>query len=108
MVGVTGAQEAPITTHMNNPQDIKSKAKRLSWLLRHGANESGLAMDSAGFAAVADVLALTHLTHAELAVVVAENDKSRYELSVDGARVRACQGHSTAGTPVTQAGLEST
>src|SRR5690606_40348464 len=44
----------------------------------------------------------------ELDEVVAKNDKGRYELTPDGACVRACQGHSTAGTPVTQAGLEAT
>ena len=91
-----------------NEKDIRNKSKQLAWLLRHGANESALAMDAAGFAPVADVLALVHMTRAELDAVIAENNKSRYELSADGARVRACQGHSTEGTPVTLEGLEAT
>jgi putative RNA 2'-phosphotransferase len=86
--------------------DVVKAGKKLSWLLRHGALESGLAMDSAGFANIADVLVHTGLTRAELDVVVAENNKSRYE--VDGDRIRASQGHSLAGTPVTLAGLEAT
>jgi putative RNA 2'-phosphotransferase len=86
--------------------DVVKAGKKLSWLLRHGANEAGLAMNSAGFANVADVLRLAELTRAELDVVVAENNKSRYE--VDGDRIRASQGHSLAGTPVTREGLEST
>ena len=92
---------------MTDPARLtRKRSTKLSWLLRHGANESKLPMDSAGFAAVADVLALTGLTRAELDVVVAENNKSRYELN--GERIRACQGHSLEGTPVTLAGLEAT
>jgi putative RNA 2'-phosphotransferase len=87
---------------------IKKKSQRLSWLLRHGANETGLAMDAGGFAPVVDVLAQVHMTRAELDDVIRENNKSRYELSADGARVRACQGHSMEGTPVTREGLEAT
>jgi putative RNA 2'-phosphotransferase len=78
--------------------------KRLSWLLRHGALEAGLAMDTAGFADIEDVLRIAGLTRAELDRIVDENNKSRYE--VRGTRVRACQGHSS-GTPVTLEGLEA-
>lgn len=84
--------------------DLKERSKKLSWLLRHGANESGLAMDSAGFAAIDDVLRHTRLDRAELDTVVAENNKSRFE--IQGVRVRAVQGHSLEGTPVTLEGLE--
>lgn len=85
-------------------RDLQKKSKKLSWLLRHGANESQLAMDSAGFADVDAVLAQTGLTRAELDVVVAENNKSRFEIR--GQRMRAVQGHSLEGTPVTLDGLE--
>ena len=91
-----------------NEDRMKKKSHRLSWLLRHGANEVHLAMDSAGFAPVDDVLRHASLTRAELDQVIEENNKSRYELSVDGLRVRACQGHSLEGTPVTREGLEGT
>ncbi len=99
--------------------DVKNKSKRLAWLLRHGAIESGLSMDGAGFAAVDDVLRLVRMTPAALDEVVRDNDKGRYELrgptlapgavsaALPGARIRACQGHSS-GTPVTLEGLEAT
>ncbi|KFA91973.1 RNA 2'-phosphotransferase [Archangium violaceum] len=85
-------------------QALVSRSKKLSWLLRHGARESGLAMDEAGFAPVTEVLSLTGLSRAQLEAVVAENSKSRFELR--GERVRAVQGHSPEGTPVTLEGLE--
>ncbi|NMO18729.1 RNA 2'-phosphotransferase [Pyxidicoccus fallax] len=85
-------------------QALTRKSKKLSWLLRHGARETGLAMDSAGFANIGDVLRLTGLSRDDLDEVVAENNKSRYE--VRGKQVRAVQGHSLEGTPVTLEGLE--
>lgn len=78
-------------------------SKKLSWLLRHGAIESHLPMDSAGFASVDDVLRLTGLSRADLDVVVQENNKSRFQIL--GQSIRAVQGHSE-GTPVTLEGLE--
>lgn len=85
-------------------QALVARSKKLSWLLRHGARESGLSMDEAGFAFVVDVLRLTGLSRAQLEAVVAHNTKSRFELK--GERVRAVQGHSPEGTPVTLEGLE--
>jgi putative RNA 2'-phosphotransferase len=61
-------------------------------------------MDEAGFAAVADVLRLTGLSRAQLEAVVSDNSKARFELK--GERVRAVQGHSPEGTPVSLEGLE--
>lgn len=87
-----------------DPRGLTLKSKKLSWLLRHGARESGLAMDSAGFAPIDQVLRKTGLSRAELDAVVAENNKSRFE--VRGAEIRAVQGHSGEGTPVTMEGLE--
>ncbi|MCY1015858.1 RNA 2'-phosphotransferase [Pyxidicoccus sp. MSG2] len=85
-------------------QGLAQKSKKLSWLLRHGARETGLAMDSAGFAPIVDVLRMTGLSHRAFDEVVAENNKSRFE--VRGEQVRAVQGHSLEGTPVTLDGLE--
>ena len=62
-------------------------------------------MDSAGWSSVADVLAFTGLSRDQLEDVVAGNNKQRYQL--EEARIRACQGHSLAGTPVTLEGLEA-
>ena len=80
-------------------------SKRLSWLLRHGAPSEGIAMDAAGWVAVADVLRALQLTRAELTEVVALNTKSRLDLRGD--RIRASQGHSTEGMPVTHDALEA-
>lgn len=85
--------------------DIKRHSKRLSWLLRHGALESGLPMDSAGWAPIHEVLARARMSRDALDRCVAQNDKQR--LQVDGDRIRATQGHSTAGTPVTAEALEA-
>lgn len=80
-------------------------SKRLSWLLRHGAPSLGIAMDAAGWVAVADVLRALRLTRAELTEVVELNTKSR--LDVRGEQIRASQGHSTEGMPVTHDALEA-
>ncbi len=87
-----------------NPHKLKHKSKKLSWLLRHGANESRLEMDEAGWVEIADVLQQMRMTTDDLYLVVRENNKSRLE--VQGDRIRACQGHSTEGTPVTCDALE--
>ncbi|MBC8066747.1 MAG: RNA 2'-phosphotransferase [Deltaproteobacteria bacterium] len=81
-----------------------ARSKRLSWLLRHGAGERGLAMDTAGWAAIDDVLVATGLSRDELDEAVRTNTKRR--LQFDGERVRACQGHSQRNTAVTREGLE--
>lgn len=88
-----------------NSEAVKRSSKTLSWLLRHGAEEARLAMDPAGWVAVADVLAHLRIDRRTLEAVVAENDKRRLELV--GERVRACQGHSREGVPVTLEALEA-
>ena len=83
---------------------LVDKSKRLSWLLRHGASEVGLAMDEAGWVAVDEVLKALRMSLSDLEMVVRENDKSRLQL--EGGRVRACQGHSKDNRAVTLEGLE--
>jgi len=85
--------------------DAVALSKSLSWLLRHGAGEAGLAMDEAGWAEVSDVLDVLGMTRAQLDLAIANNDKGR--LVVEGSRVRACQGHSLAHMPVTREALEA-
>ncbi|HTN86723.1 MAG TPA: RNA 2'-phosphotransferase [Sorangium sp.] len=80
-------------------------SKKLSWLLRHGAPSLGIAMDDAGWVAVDDVLRALGLPRSRLDEVVENNNKNRLELRGD--RVRASQGHSREGMPVTLAGLEA-
>jgi putative RNA 2'-phosphotransferase len=92
---------------MSDRDPLRRKSHTLSRLLRHAANEARLHMDAAGFAPVAEVLRAAHMTLDELRAVVAENNKTRYELTADGQRIRASQGHSLAGTPVTLEGLEA-
>ncbi|MFT3722488.1 MAG: RNA 2'-phosphotransferase [Hyphomonadaceae bacterium] len=74
-------------------------SKTLSYWLRHKPEAAGFKLSSEGWADVDRVLAA--LSKAEMAAdwdrllhVVETNDKSRFELSSDGARIRARQGHS--------------
>lgn len=90
---------------MSRDRSLSEASIRLSWLLRHGAREADLAMDAAGWAAIEDVLIAGRLDRALLDRVVAGNNKQRYQL--DGDRIRAVQGHSLTGTPVTLDGLEA-
>lgn len=90
---------------MSARDELVARSRHLSWLLRHGAVEAGLAMDAAGWAAIADVLARTGLTAEALAEAVRTNTKGRLQL--DGDRVRACQGHSLVNTAVTRDALEA-
>ncbi len=85
---------------------LTQRSKRLSWLLRHGAFEARVDMDAAGYVPIEQVLAHTRLRRSELAEIVAQNNKAR--LQVLGDRIRACQGHSPTGTPVTAEALEAT
>lgn len=81
---------------MNSKTDTKAvtqASKKLSWLLRHGAAEAGVAMDADGWAKIDDVLRAVRLPRAMFERAVAQNDKKRFE--VDGELVRACQGHSS-------------
>lgn len=84
---------------------LTDTSKKLSWLLRHGAPTLGIAMDEAGWVAVDDVLGALGMTRSRLDEVVANNTKNRLEIRGD--RVRASQGHSREGMPVTLAGLEA-
>ena len=62
-------------------------------------------MSADGWAPIAQVLSLLHLNRAALDTAVRDNDKRR--LQVDGDRIRACQGHSLEGMPVTREALEN-
>jgi putative RNA 2'-phosphotransferase len=78
--------------------DIR-RSKRLSYWLRHAPQAAGLQLDQAGWAPVKGVLeALTDArlptTPLELEALVAQSDKQRFELSPQGDRIRARQGHS--------------
>jgi putative RNA 2'-phosphotransferase len=75
------------------------RSKRLSYWLRHAPEAAGLPLDQAGWAPVKAILkALTDArlptTLQQLEALGAESDKRRFELSGDGERIRARQGHS--------------
>ena len=74
-------------------------SKFLSLVLRHDPARIGLALDDAGWADVAALIAAcaahgVAISRDELAQLVAASDKQRFALSPDGARIRANQGHS--------------
>jgi putative RNA 2'-phosphotransferase len=71
----------------------------MSLVLRHEPAKFGVELDSGGWVRVDDLLAAARragvpLDDESLRRVVAENDKKRFVLSEDGARIRASQGHS--------------
>jgi putative RNA 2'-phosphotransferase len=75
------------------------KSKRLSYWLRHAPEAGGLQLDQAGWASVDAILqaldgASLPTSVVELQGLVASSDKQRFELSLDGNRIRARQGHS--------------
>lgn len=77
----------------------KHISKTLSYWLRHAPEAANLLLDSPGWADVEAVLAAfksanTRVERSVLHQVVVQSDKQRFELSVDGSRIRARQGHS--------------
>lgn len=87
-----------------NHNRIKRISHRLSWALRHGARELGLDMDAAGWVFLSELLPKLQVAEAAVMEVVEHNNKSRFEVG-DG-RIRASQGHSRDGMPVTLEALE--
>lgn len=74
-------------------------SKLLSLVLRHDPGKAGVELDAAGWTDVDDLLGGlaaigTPLDRDDLATVMAEGDKPRFELSDDGRRIRARYGHS--------------
>jgi putative RNA 2'-phosphotransferase len=72
-------------------------SKRMSLVLRHRPEAAGLTLDANGWVPVPALLAALGISRAELDVVVAGNDKSRFAVAPgpDGVDlIRASQGHS--------------
>jgi RNA:NAD 2'-phosphotransferase (TPT1/KptA family) len=73
-------------------------SRTLTYILRHGAVENGLAMDGAGFVRATDLYKskdLRRLDEETLRLIVASDSKNRFELDEGPPlRVRATQGHS--------------
>ncbi len=82
-----------------SPSQTTSASKFLSLVLRHEPSAAHVTLDSAGWVEVEALLAGCAkagraLTRDELEHVVVTNAKKRFELSADGTRIRASQGHS--------------
>ncbi len=79
--------------------ETRRTSKRLSYWLRHRPDAAGLTLDAAGWTEVEQVLAALRRAalpagSEDLQALVAASDKQRFELSPDGTRIRARQGHS--------------
>ena len=80
-------------------KSLVKTSKFLSLVLRHKPGTIGLVLDDEGWASIEDLLERAQesgksLNRPELEEVVANNDKKRFSISDDGARIRARQGHS--------------
>ena len=83
----------------NREIDATRKSKFLSYVLRHRPDSIDISLDMEGWADVPELLAKaaaagTAITLDELRQIVEQNDKKRFVLSDDAARIRAAQGHS--------------
>ncbi|KAK5701040.1 tRNA 2'-phosphotransferase [Elasticomyces elasticus] len=66
------------------PRDVQA-SKKISWLLRHGAEKEGLTLGAGGFLSVQDVLSNRNIrslkvTFDELRAIVQDNDKQRFTM----------------------------
>lgn len=78
-----------------NKDDLVSKGKYLSYILRHGKEEfeDGL-IDGNGWMSIDDLVSKKGFTKELIDEIVKTNSKSRYEYNEDGTKIRARQGHS--------------
>jgi putative RNA 2'-phosphotransferase len=79
--------------------ELTQTSKTLSYWLRHAPEEGDFELDGAGWADTKSVLAALQrrgfpVSQADLAQIVRESDKNRFELTDLGDRIRARQGHS--------------
>jgi len=80
-------------------KQLKQLSKTLSYVLRHRPDSIGVELETGGWISVATLLnALSQdgkpISLEVLHEIVAQSDKQRFELSDDGLRIRARQGHS--------------
>jgi putative RNA 2'-phosphotransferase len=95
---------------MTRPPTLTETSKFLSFVLRHQPEAIGLALDREGWASVDALIQAAQaqrpgLNRALIDQVVATSDKQRFELSADGSRIRAAQGHSSASVAIGYAAL---
>ena len=78
----------------------ESASKFIAYVLRHAPESVGLRLDAEGWADIDALVAGAvaggrDLARADVVHAVDSGTKKRYELSADGRRIRALQGHST-------------
>ncbi|KQQ89061.1 RNA 2'-phosphotransferase [Massilia sp. Leaf139] len=89
---------------------IVETSKFLSFVLRHQPQAIGIDLDREGWTDIAALLVAANedgrrLDRALIDEVVQTNDKGRFAISGDGLRIRALQGHSSAGVQLTHRAL---
>jgi putative RNA 2'-phosphotransferase len=89
---------------------IVETSKFLSFVLRHQPQAIGIDLDREGWTDIDTLIAAAtrdgrRLDRALIDEVVRTNDKGRFAVSSDGLRIRAVQGHSTAGVALTHRAL---
>ena len=82
--------------------DLTTLSKAIARVLRHRPDAAGVRLDKHGWCRVDELLAGlartgTAVTREQLDEIVRTNDKRRFAVSPDGARIRANQGHSIRG-----------
>ena len=80
---------------MYNKNELVSKGKYMSFILRHGKEEyeAGL-IDNNGWMKIDDLVSLKGYTKELIDEIVKTNNKARYEYNEDKTKIRARQGHS--------------
>lgn len=80
---------------MTHEEELISKGKYLSFILRHGREEyeQGL-IDSHGWMSIDDLASMKGYTRELIEEIVNTNNKARYEYNEDKTKIRARQGHS--------------
>lgn len=81
-------------------EKLSDASKFLSYVLRHEPQAIGLVLDRDGWGNIETLITGAaqqgrSLSRVLIEQVVASSDKKRFELSADGQRIRAVQGHST-------------
>ncbi len=79
-------------------KQLDKTSKFLSYILRHKPDAIGLQLDKFGWALISELINKAEnditLTQSLIEQTVVTNDKKRFQISDDGLRIRASQGHS--------------
>lgn len=79
---------------------LEEISKFISCVLRHKPESIGLLLDVEGWADIGDLIRCAEIAgknfnYEMISVIVSSSDKKRFEISPDGANIRAIQGHSS-------------